>query len=45
MGLVEEIYTPAGNENDVDTIEAANANFVIDRENEPDVSNPNTLNN
>ena len=45
MGLVEEIYTPAGNENDADTTEAANGNFAIDRENEPVLSNPNPITN
>ena len=42
MGLVEEIDAPGVNEND-EMYEAANANFVNDREHIPYISNPNTL--
>ena len=45
MGLVEEIYTPAGIENDELGTEAANANFDNDREYDPITSNPNISNN
>ena len=43
MGLVEEII-PNGTENDENMHEAANANFVVDKENIPTKSNPNSLN-
>ena len=45
MGLVEEIYTPAGIENDELGTKAANANFDNDREYDPTKSNPNISNN
>ena len=45
MGLVEEIYTPAGIENDELGTEAANANFDKDRETNPIKSNPKLSNN
>ena len=44
MGLVEEIHTPAEIEKE-DLDEAANANFVNDREINPIISDPNTNNN
>ena len=44
MGLVEEIDAPGTNEND-ERDEAANANFVGDRENIPNTSYPNNLTN
>ena len=44
MGLVEEIATSFETEND-DMDEAANANFDNDRENHPNMSNPNLFNN
>ena len=44
MGLVEEIDTPIGIEKE-DLDEAANANFVDDRETNPNISNPNTIKN
>jgi len=42
MGLVEESEIPDDIEND-EVYEAANANFVNDREHIPYISNPNTL--
>ena len=45
MGLVEEIYTPAGIEIDELGTEAANANFDKDRESNPIKSNPKLSNN
>ena len=45
MGLVEE-NIPNGGENDENMHEAANANFVGDKENDiPTKSNPNSFNN
>ena len=45
MGLVEEIAAAFEVENDDDRIEAAEANFEIDREQNPLISNPILLNN
>ena len=45
MGLVEEIAASFEVENDDDSIEAAEANFETDREQNPLISNPILLNN
>ena len=45
MGLVEDIAASFEDENDDDRIEAADANFEIDREFNPIISNPILLNN
>ena len=41
MGLVEDLVTTVGNENDDVGNKAADANFVNDRESSPMLSNPN----
>ena len=45
MGLVEDIAASFEDENDDDRTKAADANFEIDREYDPIISNPILLNN